>query len=130
MTDWGSHGSGSDHETQTPIIAWGAGIGLPEIQRQNMDDVYYNQNNLWNLNNAPLRKDINQTDVAPLMSALIGVNMPQNNVGKLPRNYLRMHQSMTLKASTANMLQIWEQFLSYAKKFHSSVNNCTNHFCT
>merc|ERR1712223_1734623 len=120
MTDWGSHGSGSDHETRTPIIAWGAGIGLPEIARQNKEDVHYNQNNLWNLNNAPLRKDINQTDVAPLMSALIGVNMPQNNVGKLPRNYLRMHQSMILKAATANMLQIWEQFLSHAKKFQDS----------
>ena len=121
MTDWGSHGSGSDHETQTPIIAWGAGVGLPEIQRQNKENTYYDQNSLWNLNNAPLRKDINQTDVAPLMSALIGVNMPQNNVGKLPRNYLRMHPSMALQAATANMLQIWEQFTSHAKKFEDSA---------
>ena len=121
MTDWGSHGSGSDHETQTPIVAWGAGVNLPSKSKSASQAKNIKQNNFWKLKNAPQRKDINQTDVASLMSALIGVNMPQNNVGKIPRGYLRMHISMKLKAAIANMLQIWEQFRSHSRKFEEAV---------
>ena len=121
MTDWGSHGSGMDHETQTPVVAWGAGLSRPEVKNAPTPENYLKQNSVWNLDKAPMRKDINQTDVAPLMSALIGVHMPQNNVGKLPLNYLRMHASMKLKAAIANMLQVWEQFLSHTQRFQDAV---------
>ncbi|RZC32196.1 GPI ethanolamine phosphate transferase 1, partial [Asbolus verrucosus] len=57
MTNWGSHGAGSYHETETPLIAWGAGIKI-------------NQK----------RMDIDQIDVAPLLSALIGINFPINSL--------------------------------------------------
>lgn len=57
MTDWGSHGSGSEHETKVPFIAWGAGIAI------NRD-----------------RNDIQQADVAPLLSALLGLAIPINLV--------------------------------------------------
>lgn len=57
MTDWGSHGDGSPLETETPFIVWGAGI------------------NFTNKGN-----DINQADVAPLISALIGINYPINSM--------------------------------------------------
>ena len=30
MTDWGSHGAGSAHETETPILVWGAGLRPPQ----------------------------------------------------------------------------------------------------
>lgn len=60
MTNWGSHGSGSDHETQTPFIAWGAGIKQENVQ-----------------------KDLNQIDIAPLMSALMGLNYPINSLVSL-----------------------------------------------
>lgn len=56
MTDWGSHGSGSDHETHVPIIAWGAGISRGKVP------------------------EINETDLAPLMAALIGINIPTNSL--------------------------------------------------
>lgn len=57
MTDWGSHGSGSLFETETPFIAWGSGI-----------------------KNDSSRKDIKQTDIAPLISVLIGINYPSNSI--------------------------------------------------
>lgn len=34
------------------------------------------------------RWDMNQADVAPLISALLGMAVPKNNCGKLPRQYL------------------------------------------
>ncbi|XP_026674612.1 GPI ethanolamine phosphate transferase 1 isoform X2 [Ceratina calcarata] len=65
MTDWGSHGSGSTDETETPFIAWGAGIGAQNI-----------------------RQDIEQVDVTPLISSLIGAPIPANNEGVVPWHYL------------------------------------------
>lgn len=65
MTDWGSHGSGSTDETETPFIAWGAGIGAQNI-----------------------RQDVEQVDVTPLISSLIGAPIPANNEGVLPYHYL------------------------------------------
>ncbi|XP_011503947.1 PREDICTED: GPI ethanolamine phosphate transferase 1-like [Ceratosolen solmsi marchali] len=56
MTDWGSHGSGSTDETETPFVAWGAGIT--------------NDSHLYH---------IEQTDITPLISTLIGIPIPINN---------------------------------------------------
>ncbi|XP_018577322.1 GPI ethanolamine phosphate transferase 1 isoform X1 [Anoplophora glabripennis] len=87
MTDWGSHGSGSGHETEVPIIAWGAGI-----------------------NKSGRRQDINQIDVAPLLSSLIGINIPINSLGILPSNYLDMQESDLSKVLLSNTLQLLNTF--------------------
>lgn len=56
MTNQGSHGSGSEHETLVPVLAWGAGI-------------------------APGQKHmIKLHDLTPLMSALIGIKIPTNSL--------------------------------------------------
>ncbi|XP_033328137.2 GPI ethanolamine phosphate transferase 1 [Megalopta genalis] len=65
MTDWGSHGSGSTDETETPLIAWGAGID------------HFNS-----------RQDVEQIDIASLISNLIGAPIPTNSEGVLPWQYL------------------------------------------
>ncbi|KAG7200113.1 hypothetical protein KM043_000557 [Ampulex compressa] len=65
MTNWGSHGSGSTDETETPLIVWGAGI-----------------------NNVKHRQDVEQADIAPLISSLIGIPIPVNSEGILPWQYL------------------------------------------
>lgn len=87
MTDWGSHGSGSGHETEVPLIAWGAGIKRNER-----------------------RQDINQIDVAPLLSSLIGINIPVNSLGILPSNYLDMKESDLSEVLLSNTLQLLNIF--------------------
>jgi len=56
MTDWGSHGSGLSSETETPLIAWGAGI-----------------------KSFGFRQDVEQASIAPLIASLIGIPIPTNN---------------------------------------------------
>ena len=56
MTDWGSHGSGSEHETETPFVAWGAGVAGNSEQQ-----------------------DIEQADITPFISTLLGIPIPVNN---------------------------------------------------
>ena len=56
MTDWGSHGSGSSDETETPFVAWGAGI-----------------------KKGPAIHNIEQAAIAPLVSTLLGIPVPVNN---------------------------------------------------
>ncbi|KYB29869.1 GPI ethanolamine phosphate transferase 1 [Tribolium castaneum] len=87
MTNWGSHGSGSDHETTTPLIAWGAGI---KIEKK--------------------RKDVQQIDIAPLLSALIGINYPINSLGRLPVDYLATSLDNLAQMMISNVLQLVETF--------------------
>ena len=61
----GSHGAGHPSETQTPIVAWGAGIN-----KDNIDSAHWENQ----------RNDMEQADVAPLMAALLGTNFPVNSV--------------------------------------------------
>lgn len=56
MTNWGSHGSGSQVETETPLIVWGAGIKA-----------------------SGFRQDVEQASIAPLIASLIGISVPVNN---------------------------------------------------
>lgn len=61
----GSHGAGHPTETQTPIVAWGAGINKDHI-----DSLHWENK----------RDDMEQADIAPLMAALLGINFPVNSV--------------------------------------------------
>ncbi|CAG9859115.1 unnamed protein product [Phyllotreta striolata] len=86
MTDWGSHGTGTDHETQTPLIAWGAGV-----RRNNT------------------RQDVKQIDLAPLLASLIGINIPVNSLGRLPVGYLAVDPIEMVLSNVEELLRIFEK---------------------
>lgn len=67
--------------TRTPLIAWGKGIRgpLPDTVPSSHDD--YSQP--WGLNHL-YRRDVEQADIAAIMSTLIGAAWPVNSVGVLP----------------------------------------------
>ena len=70
MTNWGSHGTGHPHETLTPLVAWGAGIKGPSSPQYGMHDISAEMYE-WKLEHLH-RNDVNQADIAPLMTSLIG----------------------------------------------------------
>ncbi|XP_068626313.1 GPI ethanolamine phosphate transferase 1 [Battus philenor] len=101
MTDWGSHGTGDDHETKTPYVLWGAGV--QQVRGLNIDaetkTMYLEQ-----------RYDINQADLAPLMSTILSIPVPVNSIGKLPIDLLNMTISNKAKAIYINSMQLLSQY--------------------
>ncbi|CAL1697714.1 unnamed protein product [Somion occarium] len=81
MSRIGNHGDGDPDNTQTPLIAWGKGIRgpLPDSNPSSHDDY----SAPWDLTRL-LRRDVEQADVAALMSTLIGIDWPVNSVGVVP----------------------------------------------
>ena len=72
MTNWGSHGAGHPHETQTPLLAWGAGIRGPvQVDDHTISEDVTDEMAKWNLSRLK-RTDVNQADIAPLLTSLIG----------------------------------------------------------
>lgn len=109
MNSRGAHGDGDLENTETPIISWGAGVAGPETtkaRRVLLDEA------AWNLGNFG-RHDVEQGDVALLMSTLIGVSPPMNAVGKLPIDFLdhRLDSQFLAHAALANAKQAYAQFL-------------------
>lgn len=79
----GSHGDGDKYETETPIVAWGAGVAKYTESMKNADKLFSNIGSTT----VP-RFDIKQIDIAPLMSTLLGIPVPVNSYGQLPHQYL------------------------------------------
>lgn len=106
----GAHGDGDPANTRTPLVAWGAGVQGPtkavstsdlfdidlptqsKVQVQAQLDAQKTQEaeavNEWGQLKSLVRKDVMQADVAPLVSALLGLPYPRNSVGVLPLSYL------------------------------------------
>lgn len=84
MTDWGSHGSGSKDETETPFVIWGAGVSK--------------NSNL---------QDIEQADLTPLISTLLGISIPVNNEGILKLHFLSSeYKEYGVRALLRNIRQL------------------------
>lgn len=106
MSAFGSHGDGHPNNTRTPLIAWGAGLNEPV---KNVVPVFDNYTENWELSNIR-RNDVNQADITPLMSYLIGANYPVNSVGELPLSYVSGSEEQKLKAIFNNAKSILEQY--------------------
>ena len=112
MTDWGSHGAGMAHETETPLLAWGAGVR----RARNISAVESTSPTAWALPHVE-RDDVEQADIAPLMSVLLGASVPRNSVGKLPSGYLDMHPEHKVEAAVTVAKQMNEQLRSLRDRF-------------
>ncbi|XP_039494703.1 GPI ethanolamine phosphate transferase 1 [Drosophila santomea] len=101
LTYFGSHGGGSDDERETPFFLWGAGV-KHMTQNITSDFVLHNGASLQ------LHR-LQQIQLAPLMSALIGLPPPVNNLGILPQGYMKVSREYARKAIHLNALQLLSQ---------------------
>ncbi|ESW12923.1 hypothetical protein PHAVU_008G153100 [Phaseolus vulgaris] len=131
MSDKGSHGDGHPSNTDTPLVSWGAGVKYPKpISSSNhsdcgfkfVDDHVHDAPTPveWGLHEIE-RVDVNQADIAPLMSTLLGLPCPVNSVGSLPLDYINMTKVDEVEAVLSNTKEILNQFLrkSYIKQSNS-----------
>ncbi|KAF8378328.1 hypothetical protein HHK36_029667 [Tetracentron sinense] len=121
MSDKGSHGDGHPANTDTPLVAWGAGVKHPKQFSSSIhsDDgfrfVDEHVHNMptpteWGLSGIE-RVDVNQADIAPLMSTFLGLPCPVNSVGNLPLGYIKLSEEEEVEAELANTKQVLNQFL-------------------
>ena len=115
MSSRGSHGDGDPANTRTPLIAWGAGI-THESKRETLvhpsnintgftQEEEERTTQEWGFFN---RKDVEQADLAPLMSSLLGLRVPAHSVGLLPTQYLAPSKGRT-QALLVNIEQLYTQ---------------------
>ncbi|KAH8306445.1 hypothetical protein KR018_011522 [Drosophila ironensis] len=88
QTALGYHGLGSKLEVETPLFLWGAGVSNQRGEG-------------WPI--------VRQVQLAPLMSSLIGLPPPMNNLGVLPMDFLNASAEYKAKAQHLNTLQILDQ---------------------
>lgn len=106
MSDWGSHGDGHPDNTRTPLVAWGAGVRAPIMEKTGHEDGFSAD---WGLD-AVRRVDVSQADVAALMAYLVGLEFPVNSVGELPLEYLDADEATKAEAAWTNARQILEMY--------------------
>ncbi|CEG41535.1 gpi ethanolamine phosphate [Plasmopara halstedii] len=123
----GAHGDGDPANTRTPLVVWGAGVqGPTKVQELNNFDInlptqsraqvraqlqaQVQQEQIakktWGSLSHYMRKDVMQADVAPLISALLGLPYPRNSVGVLPFSYLAKG-AYRAKAVRSNARQLY-----------------------
>ncbi|EKX41788.1 hypothetical protein GUITHDRAFT_141776 [Guillardia theta CCMP2712] len=93
MSNKGSHGDGEAECTQTPLVMWGAGVSRTSARKSvapGHEDKHANPKTpeAWGKLKYVERKDLQQAQIAPLISVLIGAQLPRNSIGILPLQYL------------------------------------------
>ena len=63
------------------------------------------------------RDDVDQADLAPLMSVLMGAAVPRHSVGKLPLGYLDLHEADKVEAAVTVAKQMNEQLRSLRERY-------------
>ncbi|KAJ5077432.1 phosphatidylinositol glycan class n [Anaeramoeba ignava] len=114
MSDRGAHGDGDPMCTQTPYVVWGAGFSgpVPLAQSPSLSSpnpqIFDTRVFDWKLENF-LMKDINQADIAPLISAVLDLPFPMHSVGTLPIDLLDTSPQFRTSALIANFDQMYSQ---------------------
>lgn len=104
----GSHGAGEKHETETPFLIWGAGINPKPFETE---DKYQ-----LDIENSRPLYFMEQAQMTPLMSALLGIATPMNNFGTLPRHFLNSSVEYEFLAAQNNAYQLLEQYRALLKQ--------------
>ena len=102
-----------DVETVTPLAMWGA--GFKKLEENIGAKTEFDHYDMFAHVN---RAEVHQADLAPLMSTLLGVNIPVNNVGVLPVELIDMHPNHRVEA----MMSQVDQLLGRTSK-HSYINH-------
>ncbi|SCZ90992.1 BZ3500_MvSof-1268-A1-R1_Chr1-3g02455 [Microbotryum saponariae] len=104
MSSIGNHGDGEPDNTRTPLVVWGKGVASGLVEDEGNDD--YSRH--WDLRGE--RLDVDQADVAVLMSVLGGLAIPANSAGRIPLKYLSADPSFKARACFANAKQVLAEF--------------------
>ncbi|EDW98048.1 GPI ethanolamine phosphate transferase 1 [Drosophila yakuba] len=114
MSDAGQHGGGGDREVETPFILWGAGV------KRLAPDPVQNFTASENGPTLPLYQ-LEQTQLAPLMSALIGLPPPMNNMALMPLGFLNTSVQYELQALHLNTMQLLAQARILIKRHEDGI---------
>ncbi|KAH8243458.1 hypothetical protein KR032_007508 [Drosophila birchii] len=114
MTDDGHHGGGSKHEVETPFILWGSGVNRNALGIGQFFTVNDEGRQL------PLY-ELQQTQLAPLMSALIGLPPPKNNMAVLPLGFINATIQYELQAMHLNTMQLLAQASILIRRHESGL---------
>ncbi|KAH8250358.1 hypothetical protein KR026_011461 [Drosophila bipectinata] len=112
LTDLGSHGGATLRETRTPFYLWGAGVNRLADNFSSLE--------LHNGTHMPLHK-LDQIQLVPLVSALIGLPPPINNLGVLPQGYMMVTPEYMRKAMDLNALQLLALAKEKIRKHESGI---------
>ncbi|GFF60503.1 GPI-anchor biosynthetic protein (Mcd4), putative [Aspergillus udagawae] len=110
ISDWGSHGDGNPDNTRTPLVAWGAGIAKPQLTRS--PGTHGGRDLLssgWALDHIQ-RHDVQQADVAALITYLLGSEFPASSLGRIPLPYLDARLEVKALAALANARAVLELY--------------------
>ncbi|GAA6035289.1 hypothetical protein JCM8097_008800 [Rhodosporidiobolus ruineniae] len=102
MSSLGNHGDGHPDNTRTPLVVWGKGVREREDWEEPAGQDEYSMG--WGLKG--VRRDVEQADVAPLLSVLAGIPLPANSAGRVPLDYLNASPSFRAHAALANAKQL------------------------
>ncbi|XP_017101995.2 GPI ethanolamine phosphate transferase 1 [Drosophila bipectinata] len=114
MEDEGKHGGGGKNEMETPFILWGSGAS--PLAPNAVKNFTANEEGLV----LPLHY-IDQIQLAPLMSALIGLAPPMNNMALLPRDFLNASAEYKFHALHLNVLQLLNQAKILIRRHEDSI---------
>ncbi|XP_022215923.2 GPI ethanolamine phosphate transferase 1 [Drosophila obscura] len=99
ISQMGSNVAGSRDETETPFFLWGSGV--PQMAH----NVAHNEGLQLQ---RPLM-ELQQIQLAPIISALIGEPPPAKNLGRLPLGFLYVSMEQEAQATYLNALQLLAQ---------------------